>query len=33
MLEQVLHLGELRVITRNTPTSFFVGPDGPAGPE
>lgn len=33
MLEQVLELGELRVVTRNTPTSYFVGPDGPAGPE
>ncbi|MEQ9561386.1 MAG: membrane-bound lytic murein transglycosylase MltF [Woeseiaceae bacterium] len=33
MLEQVLDLGELRVVTRNTPTSYFVGPDGPAGPE
>jgi membrane-bound lytic murein transglycosylase F len=33
MLEQVLDLGELHVVTRNTPTSYFVGPDGPAGPE
>jgi len=33
MLEQVLELGELRVVTRDTPTSYFVGPDGPAGPE
>jgi membrane-bound lytic murein transglycosylase F len=33
MLEQVIELGELRVVTRNTPTTFFVGPDGPAGPE
>jgi len=33
MLEQVLQLGELRVVTRDTPTSYFVGPDGPAGPE
>ena len=33
MLEQVIQLGELRVVTRNTPTSYFVGPDGPAGPE
>jgi len=33
MLEQVIDLGELRVVTRDTPTSYFVGPDGPAGPE
>ena len=33
MLDQVLALGELRVVTRNTPTSYFIGPDGPAGPE
>jgi membrane-bound lytic murein transglycosylase F len=32
-LDQVLELGELRVVTRNTPTSYFEGPDGPAGPE
>ena len=33
LLDQVRDLGELRVVTRNTPTSYFVGPDGPAGPE
>ena len=33
MLDQVLELGELRVVTRNTPTTYFVGPDGQAGPE
>ena len=33
LIDQVLELGELRVVTRNTPTSYFVGPDGPAGPE
>jgi membrane-bound lytic murein transglycosylase F len=33
ILDQVKTLGELRVVTRNTPTSYFVGPDGPAGPE
>ena len=33
MLDQVLELGELRVVTRNTPTTYFEGPDGPAGPE
>jgi len=32
-LDQVLELGELRVVTRNSPTAFFEGPDGPAGPE
>ena len=32
-LDQVLELGELIVVTRDTPTSYFVGPDGPAGPE
>lgn len=33
MLDQVKDLGELRVVTRDTPTAYFVGPDGPAGPE
>ncbi len=33
MLDQVLELGELHVVTRNTPTTYFIGPDGPAGPE
>ena len=33
LLEQVLELGQLRVVTRNTPTTYFVGADGPAGPE
>jgi len=33
MLEQIVQLGELRVVTRDTPTSYFDGPDGPAGPE
>jgi membrane-bound lytic murein transglycosylase F len=32
-LDQVLELGELRVVTRDSPTAYFVGPDGPAGPE
>lgn len=32
-LDQILELGELRVVTRDTPTSYFIGPDGPAGPE
>lgn len=33
ILQQVQDLGELRVVTRDTPTTYFVGPDGPAGPE
>ena len=33
LLDQVLELGQLRVVTRNTPTTYFVGADGPAGPE
>ncbi|MGB5739715.1 MAG: membrane-bound lytic murein transglycosylase MltF [Woeseia sp.] len=33
LIDQVLHLGELHVVTRNTPTTYFIGPDGPAGPE
>ena len=33
LLDQVLELGQLRVVTRNTPTTYFVGQDGPAGPE
>lgn len=33
LLEQIRDLGELRVVTRNTPSTYFVGPDGPAGPE
>ncbi len=33
ILEQVLDTGELRVVTRNSPTSYTEGPDGPTGPE
>ncbi len=33
LLDQVLEVGELRVVTRDSPTTYFVGPDGPAGPE
>ncbi|MFQ6006927.1 MAG: membrane-bound lytic murein transglycosylase MltF, partial [Woeseia sp.] len=33
LLDQVMGLGELRVVTRNSPTPYYVGPDGPAGPE
>ena len=32
-LDQVLELGELRVVTRDSPTAYYIGPDGPAGPE
>jgi len=30
-LEQVLESGELRVVTRNSPTTFYLGAEGPAG--
>ncbi len=33
ILEQVLDIGELRVVTRDSPTTYYVGPEGPAGPE
>jgi membrane-bound lytic murein transglycosylase F len=33
ILDQVLEVGELRVVTRDSPTTYFVGPNGPAGPE
>lgn len=33
LLERILERGELRVVTRNTPTTYYVGPDGPRGPE
>ncbi len=33
LLEQVLETGELRVVTRDSPTSFTITPDGPSGPE
>jgi membrane-bound lytic murein transglycosylase F len=33
LLDQVLEVGELRVVTRNSPTSYTVSPDGPIGPE
>ena len=29
LLDQVLEIGELRVVTRNSPTSYTVSPDGP----
>ncbi len=33
LLEQVRSLGELRVVTRQSPTTYYQGPDGPTGPE
>ena len=33
LLDQILEIGELRVVTRDTPSSYVVGPDGPSGPE
>jgi membrane-bound lytic murein transglycosylase F len=33
LLQQVLDVGELRVVTRDSPTSYVDGPDGPSGPE
>ncbi len=33
LVDQIRDLGELRVVTRTTPSTYFVGPDGPAGPE
>jgi len=33
LLDQILELGELRVVTRDSPSSYVIGPDGPSGPE
>ncbi len=33
ILEQVLEVGELRVVSRDSPTAYVEGPDGPSGPE
>ena len=33
ILDQILETGELRVVTRNSPTSYTISPDGPTGPE
>ena len=33
ILDQVFDTGELRVVTRNSPTSYMISPDGPRGPE
>lgn len=32
-LEQVRDLGELRVVTRESPVAYISGPEGPSGPE
>lgn len=31
LLEQIKQRGELRVVTRNSPSTFYLGADGPAG--
>ena len=33
ILDQILEVGQLRVVTRDSPTAFVDGPDGPSGPE
>ena len=33
ILDQVLETGVLRVVTRDSPTSYTISPDGPSGPE
>jgi len=33
LLEEVLSLGELRVVTNNSPTTYYTGAHGPEGPE
>lgn len=33
LLEEVRATGELRVVTRNSPTAYYLGPDSPLGPE
>ena len=33
LLEQVKDRGELRVLTRNSATTYYIGPHGPTGPE
>ncbi len=33
LLDEVRTLGELRVVTRNHPTTYYTGPEGPEGPE
>jgi membrane-bound lytic murein transglycosylase F len=33
LLDQIRDLGELRVVTRNSPTAYYLGSNGPEGPE
>ena len=33
LTEQIQYRGKLRVITRNSPVSYYIGPNGPMGPE
>ena len=33
LLDQILEIGELRVVTRDTPSSYVIDVDGPSGPE
>jgi len=33
LLDQILETGQLRVVTREGPTTYVDGPDGPSGPE
>ncbi len=33
LIEQIRSFGQLRVVTRNSPTAYYLGPDGPMGPE
>ncbi len=33
ILDQVVETGELRVVTRSSPTTYSISPDGPTGPE
>jgi len=31
LLEQIQQTGRLNVVTRNSPSTFYIGPDGPQG--
>jgi membrane-bound lytic murein transglycosylase F len=33
VLERLLDSGKLRVVTRNSPTAYYIGPEGAVGPE
>ena len=33
ILEQILSAGELRVVTLNSPSTYYLGSEGPQGPE